>query len=122
MELGKKASAQGSCWWGYQVPVSAPHDHPVVLPIFVELFRFIKSAFPAAQTDVEQDRFFVELFERCDKAQDQLDCIDEIGDVIISIDAYKCLLQLRQDLLVWCPGRLEPRRSPKAGRNLPTFL
>jgi hypothetical protein len=121
MELGKRASTHGTYWWGYQIPVSAPSDHPMALPVFVEIFSFIKEAFAAARTEREQDQFFATLFERCDTAHDLLESIDGT-DVPVSFDSFQLLVQLRLDLVVWSPGAIEPRRNPQAGHNRPTFL
>jgi hypothetical protein len=121
-DLGKHASLRGSVWWGYQHPVLAPEEDPVLLPVFVEVFSFIKSAFPDAQTEEQQKQFLVELSELCQDALDRLDDIHDKGETIVPQDAHVCLLQVRKDLVVWRPGADEPLRSPHREPGAPVFL
>ena len=98
---------------GLQVPVSAPEDQSIVLPVFVKLFSFVKAGFSMARTEAEQDAFFIELFDRCDDAHEELESLD--GMVVVPFDAFQLLVNLKQDLVVWSPSKTQPRRNPRAG-------
>ena len=110
--LGRSASQSGSVWWGYDIPVTAPEEHPGIVDVFVGVFAFLKESFSAARSAYEQDQLFRNLYERCDKALDKLYEIQEQGGVEVPFGAHQCLIQIQNDLLVWVPGQDEPRFAP----------
>lgn len=110
--LGRVASERGSLWWGYDVKVNAPEDDPLLLPVFVEVFSFVKSSFGAARSEEGVDQFFHELYQRCEGALDRLYDIEQDHGTEVPMGAHQCLIQIQQDLLVWTPGSDEPRFAP----------
>jgi hypothetical protein len=113
-DLGHAVARAGSVFWGYMVAVNAPEDAPELLPIFAEVFSFIKMSFSEALSDDAQDGFFRELYERCESAQARLSKLHEAGEVEVPFSAEYCLFQLQQDLVVWSPGKDEARSAPWA--------
>lgn len=110
--LGRAASECGSVWWGYDVKVNAPEDDPLLLPVFVEVFSFVKCSFGTARSEEEVDQFFHELYERCEGALERLYAIEQDDGAEVPMGAHQCLIQIQQDLLVWTPGSDEPRFAP----------
>ncbi|HSO00810.1 MAG TPA: hypothetical protein VLS89_21110 [Candidatus Nanopelagicales bacterium] len=115
--LGRAASEHGSTWWGYDIPVNAPENDPLLLPIFVEVFSFIKSSFGAARRDGEIDQFFLELHERCEDALYRLYELEQEREFPVPLGAHQCLIQIQKDLLVWIPQSYEPRFAPHVRGN-----
>jgi len=111
-DLGRSASRSGSVWWGYDIKVNAPEDHPQLIDVFVGVFDLIKGSFASARAEGEQDELFRTLSERCDEALAKLDELYDQGAVDVPFSAHQCLLQIRDDLLVWVPGNDEPRFAP----------
>ena len=41
-EMGRVFAENGTDWWGYTGAISSPTTDPEILPLFVEIFRFMR--------------------------------------------------------------------------------
>lgn len=118
--LGEMAAKNGAVWWGYTGAVTAPDSSAEFLPFFVEIFSYIRDAFPNASSRVELARILGRLAELCWSAEQRMtDLLSENPDLNV-VPAYLCLSHIWQRLRVWGPGEGFPLMHPEA--SIPIFL
>jgi hypothetical protein len=113
-ELGEIASREGTFWWGYTGRVTAPDSTEAVLPLFVEIFAYIRDAFPGADSAASCGDVLTRISELCHEAEVRVDDLLDTGTTLDVGSIYLCLLQLWQRLRVWLPGGMEPLLHPEA--------
>ena len=113
-ELGEIASREGAYWWGYTGRVTAPDSTEAIIPLFVEIFAYIRDAFPGADSAASCQDVLIRIAELCHEAEARVDDLLGTGDTLDVGSIYLCLLQLWQRLRVWVPGGKEPLIHPKA--------
>jgi hypothetical protein len=113
-ELGEVTAKKGAFWWGYTGRVTAPDSTEMVLPLFVEIFAYIRDAFPGADSAASCRDVLTRIAELCHEAEARVDDLLGTGDTLDVGSIYLCLLQLWQRLRVWVPGGREPLIHPQA--------
>lgn len=111
-ELGEITSKAGTFWWGYTGSITAPDSSAAALPLFVEIFRYIRDAFPAAESADSCREVLSRIAELCHEAEAKVDGLLEAGASFDAASIYLCLLQLWQRLRVWVSGAAEPLLHP----------
>lgn len=112
--LGALVSMHGTIWWGYTGAVSAPVEHPKIVPIFASLFGFIATHLDRACTDAQIDAVIASLHEQCWDAADEIDRLSQQDASIDILGAYYALHHIWDRLRVWSPGADAPRKHPAA--------
>lgn len=105
--LAACAARAGACWWGYEGYVTAPDDREELLPVFVDVFAFIRDEFPRAREAAAQEHRLAEL---CTEASTR---VDDVLGADADLGAYLCLMHVWQRLTVHAPG-VAPVRHPHA--------
>jgi len=108
------SSREGTFWWGYTGRVTAPDSTEAVLPLFVEIFAYIRDAFPGADSAASCGDVLTRISELCHEAEVRVDDLLDTGTTLDVGSIYLCLLQLWQRLRVWLPGGMEPLLHPEA--------
>ena len=88
--------------------VHAPDPSPELLPLFVEIFRYIRDAFARAGSRQERTAILVRIAELCHEAESRLDEQLEADPGLDAGPAYFCLLHIWQRLRVWGPDEPAP--------------
>jgi hypothetical protein len=112
--LGKAAAQGGAIWWGYTGAVTAPDSSALLLPVFVEIFFYLREIFPEAESSEECRMVLLRVAELCEKAQL---LVDDLGAEDANLDVMSpscCLLHIWQRLRVWRPGADSPLKHPDA--------
>jgi hypothetical protein len=113
-ELGRVVAGVRGSWWGYTGSVMAPDVSPHFLPLFVEIFSYIRGAFAEAFSTQERMDIILQIAALCEDAQEE---VAELWEADPSIDigsALFCLLHIWQRLRVWEPGAEAPLLHPSA--------
>jgi hypothetical protein len=112
--LGEAAAKAGCAWWGYTGAVTAPESSPELLPVFVQVFSYIRDAFPRAFSADEIRVVLLRIADLCREAEYQVDGLVE-KDLGLDVGAaYLCLLHIWQRLRIWMPSLDSPRLHPLA--------
>jgi len=112
--LGQAAVELGAAWWGYTGAVTAPESAPELLPLFVEVFSYIRDSFPETRSPQELQTVLLRIADLCNDAERKVDGLVDQGPDLDVGSAYLCLLHIWQRLRVWRPGDGSPVMHPDA--------
>lgn len=110
--LGRRAGEAGWIWWGYIAPITSPDDRAETLPVFVELFAFVRDHFPRCTAQEEVHALLLHIKDRCEHAGDKLYEILQARDDLDLLGAFKCVDDFWNLLAVWRAGAIAPERHP----------
>lgn len=110
--LGPAAARQGAVWWGYTGAVTAPEPSPMLLPLFIQIFSFIRDEFARARSLEERRAVLLRTAELCHQAEAEIDDFFDQDPALDAGSAYLCLLHIWQRLRVWSPGAVSPLMHP----------
>ncbi|MEQ9357524.1 hypothetical protein [Coleofasciculus chthonoplastes] len=113
-ELGRSAADIGAIWWGYSDTISCAIDSSSVIPIFTEIFIFIRDNFQRATSSQDRQRVIEQLKQMCEQAEAQVDQIDAQTEITDITEVYMTLRHIWDRLRIWVPGIQVPEQHPDA--------